>query len=82
MKYQQVTLKVHPDGSKCPHQVFLCQTDQMGKAILDTGASRSVIGRELVPGVLKQLPRKIRNQVREKPSRVGFRFGNNQDSIQ
>lgn len=67
-----------PRSEQVSHQVFLCQTDQMGKAILDTGASRSVIGRELVPGVLKQLPRKIRNQVREKPSRVGFRFGNNQ----
>ena len=69
-----------PSSEQVSHQVFLCQTNQMGQAILDTGASRSVIGRDLVPGVLKQLPRKIRQQVRERPSRVGFRFGNNQIS--
>ncbi len=60
------------------HPIFMCQANQTGQAILDTGASRSVVGRDLVPGVLKQLPRRIRQQVREKPSRVGFRFGNNQ----
>eukprot|EP00435_Cladocopium_sp_Y103_P045775 s379_g13.t1 len=49
-----------------------------GLAILDTGASRSVIGSDLWPGVLKSLPTAVRNQVQEHPSKVGFRFGNNQ----
>ena len=47
-------------------------------AVLDTGASRSVIGSELVPSLLKDLPDHVRTRVREVPSNVGFRFGNNQ----
>jgi hypothetical protein len=47
-------------------------------AILDTGASRSVIGIEHVPSVLRKLPPSIREQIREVPSQIGFRFGNNQ----
>ena len=49
-----------------------------GMAILDTGASRSVIGIEHVPSVLRKLPPSIREQIREVPSQIGFRFGNNQ----
>ena len=49
-----------------------------GMAILDTGASRSVIGQDHVPAMLQKLPASVRDQVVEKPSRVGFRFGNNQ----
>ena len=49
-----------------------------GMAILDTGASRSVIGIEHVPSVLRKLPPNIREQIREVPSQIGFRFGNNQ----
>ena len=48
-----------------------------GLAIIDTGASRSVIGSDNVPAVLQKLPSKIREMVKEKPSNVGFRFGNN-----
>ena len=47
-------------------------------AIVDTGASRSVIGSENLPVLLAKLPDNIRARVREKPSRIGFRFGNNQ----
>ena len=50
----------------------------LGMAILDTGASRSVVGEDHVPNILEQLPEQIRNVVKEKGSRVGFRFGNNQ----
>ena len=49
-----------------------------GMAIVDTGASRSVIGSENLPVLLAKLPDNIRARVREKPSRIGFRFGNNQ----
>ena len=48
-----------------------------GMAILDTGASRSVIGNDHVTAVLQKLPASVREQVRECPSKVGFRFGNN-----
>eukprot|EP00435_Cladocopium_sp_Y103_P075146 s308_g54.t1 len=72
------------------HSLSFCQTEDQvnqvscsaaannGLAILDTGASRSVIGSEHVTAVLQKLPESVRNQVREKPSHVGFRFGNNQ----
>lgn len=47
-------------------------------AILDTGASRSVIGSHHIPAVLAKLPAAVRERVQEKPSRIGFRFGNNE----
>ena len=48
---------------------------QGGLAILDTGASRSVIGADLWLGVWKSLPTKVQEHVQEVPSKVGFRFG-------
>ena len=68
-----------PTAVECYHsRPDLSRIAQEGLAILDTGASRSVIGAELWPGVLKSLPSEVRHQVKEVPSRVGFRFGNNQ----
>ena len=49
-----------------------------GYAIVDTGASRSVIGSENLPQMLNLLDRHTRDRIKEKPSRIGFRFGNNQ----
>ena len=49
-----------------------------GYAIVDTGASRSVIGSENLPQMLSLLDRDTRDRIKEKPSRIGFRFGNNQ----
>ena len=45
-----------------------------GMAILDTGASRSVVGEDHVPWIMKQLPEQIRSMVKERDSRVGFSF--------
>ena len=60
---------------ECHHSQTAVKAGSMtGLAIIDTGASRSVIGNDLV------LPMSIRQQVREQPSKVGFRFGNNQVS--
>ena len=47
-------------------------------AILDTGASRCVMGEDLMPKFLKQLSTGIREQIKVVPSQVKFRFGNNQ----
>ena len=49
-----------------------------GVAILDTGASRSVVGNDILPYVIRKMPKVLQMQIREKPSKVGFRFGNNQ----
>ena len=64
--------------SQYASQVNLRTKDCAGLAIIDTGASSSVIGNDHVPAVLQKLPAPIPQQVREQPSRVGFRFGNNQ----
>ncbi|CAE7362313.1 RE1 [Symbiodinium sp. CCMP2592] len=47
-------------------------------AILDTGASRCVMGKSLVKSFLNQLSEAIRAQVKIVKSSVRFRFGNNQ----
>ena len=52
--------------------------DQKVLAILDTGASRCVMGADLLPKFLKQLGSGIREQIRVVPSQVRFWFGNNQ----
>ena len=54
------------------------RANSQGLAIVDTGASRSVIGIDHVPSMLKGLPQNVQKSVRECPSKVGFRFGNNQ----
>ena len=67
------------EASECFHsRPSLGAIAEDGLAILDTGASRSVIGADLWPGVLKSLPREVQSRVQEHPSKVGFRFGNNQ----
>ena len=78
-------MKTLLNGSK-PKEDAECHTSQVpmshvqanGLAILDTGASRSVIGIEHVPAVMQKLPPRVRQAVKECPSKVGFRFGNNQ----
>ena len=47
-------------------------------AILDTGASRCVMGKNLVKGFLNQLSEAVRGRVKMLKSSVRFRFGNNQ----
>eukprot|EP00435_Cladocopium_sp_Y103_P023238 s1363_g5.t1 len=64
----------------CNHSQTASKDMSHGLAITDTGASRSVIGCDNVPKVLQNLPASIRQMVREQPSCVGFRFGNNQVS--
>ena len=48
------------------------------EAILDTGASRCVMGKRLVSGFLSQLDEAVHKKVRVLKSEVRFRFGNNQ----
>ena len=78
------TLRESPDVPKpsesCHVHTALSATPDGSFAVLDTGASRSVIGSELVPSLLKDLPASIRQSVKRVPSNIGFRFGNNQVS--
>ena len=52
--------------------------DRSTFAILDTGASRCIIGTSILQPLVKRLPINIRRCLKEKPSQVRFRFGNNQ----
>ena len=52
--------------------------DTMSHAILDTGASRCVIGSQILNQLLQRLPKDVRSTVQQKPSQIKFRFGNNQ----
>ena len=47
-------------------------------AILDTGASRCVMGSTLLPRFLRQVPARVQKLIRVTSSQVKFRFGNNQ----
>ena len=47
-------------------------------AILDTGASRCIIGSSVLHKLLQRLPETVRSSLKERPSQIKFRFGNNQ----
>ena len=67
-----------PDSAMCPMEVEAPATmaDQGSvEAILDTGASRCVLGS--VTRLLHQIPASDRRLVKEMPSSVRFRFGSN-----
>ena len=62
---------------RASHQACSAASTERVEAILDTGASRCVIGDRLLEQFLHQMPKSTRAQVRESPSAVKFRFGNN-----
>ena len=53
-------------------------SDRPCHAILDTGASRCVIGEKVWNQLHEKLPESLQKKVRKTPSKVKFRFGNNQ----
>ena len=57
---------------------FVSSSECPSLAILDTGASRCVIGENVWKLVLQSLPEILQTQVRKHDSHVKFRFGNNQ----
>ena len=46
-------------------------------AILDTGASRCIIGSHVLSKLLQRLPASVQKSLKERPQ-IKFRFGNNQ----
>ena len=68
------------EQAKTDSQFALTATTDGSFAVLDTGASRSVIGSELVHSLIKDLPAHVQQSVKQVPSQVGIRFGNNQVS--
>ena len=47
-------------------------------AILDTGASRCIIGTNVLQKLLSRLPKSVCRSLKERPSQIKFRFGNNE----
>ena len=58
-----------------PASVFLTE-ESAGEAVIDTGASRSVIGAERVEGLIQAISGGLRTAVKQVASAVNFRFGN------
>ena len=52
--------------------------DTMTQAILDTGASRCIIGTKPLSLLLQRLPPDVRSHVHQQDSKIKFRFGNGQ----
>ena len=59
-----------------PAAVFYSHEERAHEAVIDTGASRSVIGAERVEGLVDSIVRKTSCQIKRVPSTVQFRFGN------
>ena len=58
--------------------VLQASEDTAAHAILDTGASRCIIGSKTLNQLLQRLPESARSTVQQRPSQIKFRFGNNQ----
>ena len=61
----------------CDH-VYISQETHPTHAILDTGASRCIIGEKTLEKLQHALPYQLNMTIRRQPSGVKFRFGNNQ----
>ena len=66
------------DSECLPHECLAASCDKPCHAILDTGASRCIIGEKVLEQLRQHLPPEINSQVKQVPSSVTFRFGNNQ----
>ena len=64
------------DTSLFSPAVILMAEECAGEAVIDTGASRSVIGSERAPGLLEALSGSLRTPIKKMASSVNFRFGN------
>ena len=74
-----------PSAAAAPDEPDLTEVALQGatavEAILDTGASRCVMGQSLLDRFLSQLGDKVRGMIRVTKSSVKFRFGNNQTLV-
>ena len=59
-------------------EVFVVADQLASHAILDTGASRCIIGDKTFSRLCQVLPERLLKSIKNRPSQVKFRFGNNQ----
>ena len=71
--------KCRPFARSCASEsVYSSMEDFCTHAILDTGASRCIIGDKTLQRLKQSLTECVRSQIRQTESSVKFRFGNNQ----
>jgi len=63
-----------PEVSNAPAEVLFATHDTWG--ILDTGATKTVMGSDFVPSFLQSVHADVRGKIRRCPCNVTFRFGN------
>ena len=63
-----------PEVTNAPAEVLFATHDTWG--ILDTGATKTVMGSEFVPSFLRSVHADVRGKIRRCPCDVTFRFGN------
>ena len=68
----------HSAESQASEHVYSSLESFSTHAILDTGASRCIIGEKTLIKLKQALPECLRDRFRQKDSQVKFRFGNNQ----
>ena len=75
----EIDRKPYEAALPLPDVCHLASTgDRQCHAILDTGASKCVIGEKIWKQLFQKLPSSLQQKVRKAPSQVKFRFGNNQ----
>ena len=67
--------KLRAEEAQCERACLA--TERVEMAILDTGASKTVVGRENFRTAISQLDPNLRQQIRTTKSQTVFRFGNN-----
>ena len=68
-------LSAEPDPFS-PYSAFVLSEENAGEAVIDTGASRTVIGGERVSDLIAAISSSLQTPVKKVPSAVNFRFGN------
>ena len=71
-------VKNNPESTEENHKAIVCFASTGTVGVVDLGASQTVMGHQQLKDLLKQLPEKIRVQVRRIPCQIVFRFGNHQ----
>ena len=71
-------LKKFSFGRNVSPEAFVVADQLVSHAILDTGASRCIVGDKTLDRLCQSLPDWLRKSLKIRPSQVKFRFGNNQ----
>ena len=71
----EITISAEPD-SNFPEHAFTLSEECAGEAVIDTGASRTVVGGDRVQELVQVLSPFLKSPIKRVSSAVNFRFGN------